>query len=162
MELIGTDASTDCRLQGVDHYKCSVCGGTRDSQNGRYGAHILASCTDNGNGTHTGSCGVCGKTATAACSYSVTQSTKGSDCQHEGTDTYTCADCGAEKTSANGQYGDHKYVFNKCKLCGEKRATLISRAADKVSDFFRNMFSDIRDILTLPFRLPLFRNVFTC
>ena len=84
--------------------KCTKCNNIRNME-----THTISTWTDNGNGTHSGTCTKCG--------YSVTKN------HNYGTDG-KCIDCGATKPVEECKHNwetahDNTYHWSKCTKCGE-------------------------------------------
>lgn len=146
-ELVSTTPAT-CTIGEIQHYKCSVCGETKDvTLSNPLGEHSWdegkvtkkATCTEDGEKTYT--CTVCNTTKTESIPKTEHQwdngkVTKEATCKEEGSKTYTCSICGDTKTEVIPKK-DHTWDEGKvtkkatctedglkvytCKSCGETK-----------------------------------------
>lgn len=128
-ELVSTTPAT-CTIGEIQHYKCSVCGETKDvTLSNPLGEHSWdngkvtkeATCKEEGSKTYT--CSICGDTKTEAIpkkdhTWDEGKVTKKATCTEDGLKVYTCKNCGETKEEILKATGhQHTEVRN------EKKAT---------------------------------------
>ena len=128
-ELVSTTPAT-CTIGEIQHYKCSVCGETKDvTLSNPLGEHSWdngkvtkeATCKEEGSKTYT--CSICGDTKTEAIpkkehSFDEGKITKKATCTEDGLKVYTCKSCGETKEEVLKATG-HQHT----ELRNEKKAT---------------------------------------
>lgn len=162
-ELVSTTPAT-CTIGEIQHYKCSVCGKTKDvTLSNPLGEHSWdegkvtqkATCTEDGEKTYT--CTVCNTTKTevipaAGHQHTEVRNEKKATCKEKGYsgDIY-CADCGEliKKGSAT-EKADHNWQLTKeekvtcekdgsktytCADCGETKTEMIQSTGHRFSDW---------------------------
>lgn len=145
-ELVSTIPAT-CTVGEIQHYKCSVCGETKDvTLSNPLGEHSWdngkvtkeATCKEEGSKTYT--CSICGDAKTEAIpkkdhTWDEGKVTKKATCTEDGLKVYTCKNCGETKEEILNATGhQHTEVRNEkkatctedgysgdvyCKDCGE-------------------------------------------
>lgn len=128
-ELVSTTPAT-CTIGEIQHYKCSVCGETKDvTLSNPLGEHSWdngkvtkeATCTEDGSKTYT--CSICGDTKTEAIpkkdhTWDEGKVTKKVTCTEDGLKVYTCRVCAETKEEVLKATG-HQHT----ELRNEKKAT---------------------------------------
>ena len=128
-KLISTTPAT-CTIGEIQHYKCSVCGETKDvTLSNPLGEHSWdngkvtkeATCKEEGSKTYT--CSICGDTKTEVIpkkdhTWDEGKVTKKATCTEDGLKVYTCKSCGETKEEALKATG-HQHT----ELRNEKKAT---------------------------------------
>lgn len=128
-ELVSTTPAT-CTIGEIQHYKCSVCGETKDvTLSNPLGEHSWdngkvtkeATCTEEGSKTYT--CSICGDTKTEAIpkkdhTWDEGKVTKKVTCTEDGLKVYTCRVCAETKEEVLKATG-HQHT----ELRNEKKAT---------------------------------------
>ncbi len=101
-----------CLEPGEQSAQCSICAVTLVQPIEKTDDHVLENCTDSGDGTHLGTCSVCGEEKTMLHRWDSGAVVTPSTCTEKGEISHRCIDCEAEKTEELN-LADHSWDAGK-------------------------------------------------
>lgn len=114
-----SEKAPDCKNDGSRVFQCEACGASKTETIPSTGDHNFGSWTDNGNGTHTGTCSGCGvETTTEDHTFGAWSVTKAATCKEAGEETRVCTKCGSSQTRVIPVSTEHTYD-DKWTDCGD-------------------------------------------